>query len=94
MTAMMIATTALIIAASSSHNSGNVSGPDVPLTEFGSACLFVSFACMALALLFGTFGISTNNHERSNKLMIAFIWAICIGLVAAIVGVAHDCAVA
>lgn len=91
MSAMMIATTALIIA-STAHNSGSGGGSNCPVSDFGGMCVGIFFLMMILsgASLVAAF---TRNWDSKwgDRWFFASIVILILSFVPITVGLIHDC---
>lgn len=91
MSAMMIATTALLIASATSHGSSG-SGGDCPISSYGATCLIV-FCAMLLAGTAALIAAMTRDifSKWSDRWFFTAIVLWVLSVVPITVGMIHDC---
>ena len=90
MSAILIATSAALIASSASHQSGG--GASCQVSDFGSVCLALALVFVILAGVSIITALTRSwNSKWADRWFIAFVVFACLTLVPIVVGMIHDC---
>lgn len=92
MSAMMIASTALLIAATANHGGASGGGASCPVSSFGVACLIAVGVMMGLAMVSFVLGMTRDYFSKWFVRWFCVSAVLTIGtLVPIIAGMIHDC---
>ena len=89
MTALLIASTALLVASASSNGSGSL---DCPVSNFGAGCLVVTLLMWIIGIALGVSGaLCKYDSKWPDKLFLSAIVLLCVSIIPLTVALIHDC---